>query len=136
MLDKAVVICSEALDYLRSRFPADDAKYGEFHKACGDMILRINWLKGELADLEHENKSRYNNPCICPRCDTVAGLDKEFMDKCLVDTVREDIDDDVSAHGNPKNTMTLVYDKDVKMDVTDEAFPKGEPVEMLLPVKG
>jgi hypothetical protein len=114
MLDKAIVIATESIDYLLSRFPSDDAKYAEFVKACGDMILRLKWLKGEMLEVEHENKSRYNDPCICPKCDSEAKADKEVLDKCIKEALVEEL----APKGMPNGKMTLVYDRDKKIDET------------------
>lgn len=121
MLDKAIVIGNEVMDFLRSRFPADDPKYGELHRACADMTLRLNWLKNELQEIEHEHKSRYATPCNCSRCDDAAKADRKLMEECVVEAIKEDLtSDDMPTGGNPDaNHMKLVYDKDTNVDVTD-----------------
>jgi len=119
MLDKAIVIAIEAMEYLRSRFPVDDPKYGEFHRSCADMTLRLNWLKKELQDIEHENKSRYGSACNCPRCDDAARADRELMETCVKTALAEDIKgDDMPTVSNPDGEMKLVYDRDAKIDTT------------------
>ena len=88
MLDKAVIIANEALQYLRSRFPADDKKYGEFHNACGEMVLRLNWLKDQMLEVHHEQKSKDNDPCTCPKCNQFAKEDADSLEQCLREAVR------------------------------------------------
>jgi hypothetical protein len=124
MIDKAIVIASESVEYIRAFFPGDDTKYAELVKACGDMLLRLKWLKGEMLEVEHENKSRYNNPCICPKCDPDAKQDKEFLDKCLKEALVEDLGviKPLRTKSNPDGKMTLVYDKDKK----EEPCPCGD----------
>ena len=123
MIDKAIVIASESIEYVRTFFPADDAKYAELVKACADMLLRLKWLKGEMLEVEHENKSRYNDPCICPKCDPEAKQDKEFLDKCIKEALVEDLGaiKPLRPKNNPDGKMTLVYDRDKK----DEPCPCG-----------
>jgi hypothetical protein len=125
MIDKAIVIASESVEYIRAFFPADDTKYAELVKACADMVLRLKWLKGEMLEVEHENKSRYNNPCICPKCDPEAKDDKEFLDKCLKDALTEDLGEikPLRPKRNSDDKMTLVYDKDAKVE---EPCPCGK----------
>jgi hypothetical protein len=127
MIDKAIVIASESIEYVRTFFPADDAKYAELVKACADMLLRLKWLKGEMLEVEHENKSRHNDPCICPKCDPEAKQDREFLDKCLKEALVEDLSGvsvimPLRPKGNPDGKMTLVYDRDKK----EEPCPCGK----------
>jgi hypothetical protein len=127
MIDKAIVIASESIEYVRTFFPADDAKYAELVKACADMLLRLKWLKGEMLEVEHENKSRHNNPCICPKCDPEAKQDREFLDKCLKEALVEDLSGvsvimPLLPKNNPDGKMTLVYDRDKK----EEPCPCGK----------
>ena len=126
MLDKAIVIGNEVMDFLRSRFPADDPKYGDLHRACADMTLRLKWLKGELEEVEHEHKSRYATPCNCSRCDETVKADKDLLDQCVVEAVREDISEIKPLRVKTlTDKMRLVYDKDKKVDTTDEDCPCG-----------
>jgi len=126
MLDKAIIIGNEVMDFLRSRFPADDAKYGELHRACADMTLRLNWLKGELLDVEHDHKSRFATPCNCSRCDDTVKADKDLLEQCVKDAVREDISEIKPLRVKTlTDKMRLVYDKDKKVDTTDEDCPCG-----------
>lgn len=120
MLDKAVVIASEALQYLQTRFPADSDKFKEFHMACGDMVLRLMWLGKELQAVEHEQKSKSNNPCNCSTCNEFAKEDRKHLEGCLREAVREDIAElrpasEVITKGNPAGKMTLVYDAKADM---------------------
>ena len=127
MLDKAIIIGNEVMDFLRSRFPADDPKYGELHRACADMTLRLKWLKGELEEIEHEHKSRYDTACNCPRCDETAKEDRNLLEKCVAEAVREDFSEIKPLRvKSVTNNMRLVYDKDKKVDTTDEDCPCGK----------
>ena len=128
-MDKAITIAKESIDYLRSRFPPDDAKFADFIRSCSDMLMRLNWLEGEMREVEHENKSRYNDPCNCSKCDPEAKADKEFLDKCLKEAVAEDISEikPLRTKGNPSGKMTLVYDKDKVGEAVDaEPCPCGD----------
>ena len=127
MLDKAIIIGNEVMDFLRSRFPADDPKYGELHRACADMTLRLKWLKSELEEIEHEHKSRYGTACNCPRCDETAKEDRDLLEKCVAEAVREDFSEIKPLRvKSVTNNMRLVYDKDKKVDTTDEDCPCGK----------
>ena len=126
-MDKAIIIGNEVMDFLRSRFPADDPKYGELHRACADMTLRLKWLKGELEEIEHEHKSRYGTACNCPRCDETAKEDRDLLEKCVAEAVREDFSEIKPLRvKSVTNNMRLVYDKDKKVDTTDEDCPCGK----------
>jgi hypothetical protein len=124
MLDKAVVIASEALDYIQSRFPADDKKYAELHLACKQMLVRLTWLQGELLEYEHQQRSKNADPCPCPRCSKFSAEDRELLNKCVREAVQEDIHElrppsEVITKGNPAGKMTLVYDANADFDTTE-----------------
>jgi hypothetical protein len=119
MLDKAIVIAKEAMEFLQSRFPADDKKYGELNRACADMALRLNWLKGEMLAVEHDNKSRYGSPCNCSTCDDMAKINRERMEDCVKAATQEEMaETNTPTDSNAAGVMTLVYDRDAKIDTT------------------
>ena len=124
MLDKAVVIASEALDYIQSRFPADDKKFAELHLACKQMLVRLTWLQGELLEYEHQQRSKNADPCPCPRCSKFSAEDRELMNKCVREAVQEDIHElrppsEVITKGNPAGQLVKVYDAENDFDTTE-----------------
>jgi len=125
MLDKAVVIASEALQYLQTRFPSDSEKYKEFHVACGDMVLRLSWLNKELRQVEHEQKSKSSDPCNCSTCNEFSKEDRKHLEGCLREAVREDIsgvspESQVVTKGNPAGKLVKVYDAQADMMTTND----------------
>jgi hypothetical protein len=127
MINKAVIIAGEAVSYLAMNFPADDPKYAEFNKSANDLLAKLQWLYDDLKAIEHKQKASVlgEEKCPCGDCDETAGEDREFMDKCLREAVREDITPkNEITYGNPNGKMTLVYDKDKKVDLTNEFMEK------------
>jgi hypothetical protein len=127
MIDKAIIIASEALGFLRTQFPEDDTKYEEALAQFKITMGHLQWMDTEMRNVEHAQKTAsVNGPCPCPKCDEDAGADRDHRDECLRNAVLADISppkmglvaaaEEVETKGNPNGVLEVVYDKEGGVD--------------------
>jgi len=86
---KALIIATEALEYIRTQLPEDDPRFGV---GLNQFKVSIGHLNRMAEDLEHERhewsvKNLGADKCPCVKCED----DQKVMDKCVREAVAEEI---------------------------------------------
>lgn len=102
MIDKAIVIAMESIDYILTQYPKDDrGAIGGYMNSLAKSYGVLIQLQAFLADVEHEQKSGYDKtkPCPCPKCDPVAKDDRIHFEQCIKEALVDTLNDESSQCG-------------------------------------
>jgi len=92
MIEKAILIAKEALQYIVGFYPADDPKFISTIGSISTTQSYLTRLYESLLDIEHTQKSAINNPCTCRRCSAEARNAEEEKKVALSVALKEELE--------------------------------------------